>query len=86
MSNPITIEEWPLPELPTFDNCIVEVDFVVDDQLIKKVKTVNCVFRKRGYPEQSRQLNGIPTLLEKQVIELLEADLDNILSYIEENG
>ena len=86
MSNPITIEEWALPDLPTFNNCVVEVDFTIVDQIITRINRVICVFRKRGYPEQSRPLNGIPTLLEEQIIELLEADLDSILSYIEANS
>lgn len=85
MSNPITIEEWALPNLKTFDDCVVEADFVIDDQVITRVIRVHLVFKKRGYPQQSRYINGTPALLEKQVIAELEADLDNILSYIEAN-
>lgn len=79
------IEDWELPDVNTFDNCTLYVDFAFRDNEIKSIKRVHCEFADPDskVPIQTKTLNGVPTILERQLIATLEDQLDDIVNFVE---
>lgn len=80
------IEDWELPNVNTFDNCTVYVDFVFRDNEVVRISKVHCEFADPDgiVPIQTKTLQGVSTLLERQLIAELEDQLDDIVSFIAE--
>jgi hypothetical protein len=80
------VEDWELPNLQSFNNCTVYVDFVIDDTYdIVRVSKVNCEFADPDevLPINTRALQGVPRLLELEIIAELEEQIDDIIEFIE---
>lgn len=80
------IEEWKVG-IPTFNNADVYVDISVSDTAVEKVNKVHVVFTdpEDEVQEQWRYLNTVPTLLEREILQVLnESQIDEILEFIED--
>lgn len=78
------IEDWELPNVNTFDNCTIYVDFAFFDDEITRIVKVYCEFADplEAYPIQTKYLAGIPSVLEQQLINELQEQLDDIINFV----
>ena len=78
------VEDWELPNIATFDNCTVYVDFAFFDNEITRIVKVHCEFADPDgeFPLQTKPLLGVPSILEQQLIKELESQLDDIVNFI----
>lgn len=86
MTTVYQVEEWKV-NIPTFNNAEVYADITVSETAVTRVDKVHVVFidPEERVQEQWRYLNTVPTLLEQEILEVLnKTQIHEILEFIEE--
>jgi hypothetical protein len=78
------VEDWELPNVQTFNNCTIYVDFGIKDDEITRIVKVHCEFADplERYPIQTKPLLGVPSVLEEELIGELQDQIDDILNFV----